>query len=243
MVCTRIVARDPSLRTVIDADLSNGDTLRVMTLTIFPDLSITVKTTEVAPFAPAFGENRMRPVKELIPGVTVGVVSADVEFGSPLAPVFSTPEVEVLESIVRDIGVDGVDLLPVGSVTVAETDHVPSVRVGKSHDVATPTTKEHVFVSFPFVAVIVTVSPFDPPGIENDGVTSFVMLSASDFPVSELGSRSGLTGAAGADESIDSGNVPDAGPVLPAASVIDADTVHVPSVKAGSEQLVTEPAV
>ncbi len=88
-----------------------------------------------------------------------------------------------------------------------------------------------------------TVSPFDPPGNANDGVTSFVLLSESELPVSELGNRSGLAGAVEADESIDKDNVPDAGPLLPAASVTDADTVHVPSVKVGREQLVAEPTV
>lgn len=39
------------------------------------------------------------------------------------------------------------------------------------------------------------------------------------------------------------GNVPVADPVLPAASVTDAESVHVPSVKVGSEQLVAEPTV
>ncbi len=88
-----------------------------------------------------------------------------------------------------------------------------------------------------------TVSPFDPPGNANDGVVSFVRLSESDFPVSELGRRSGLEGVAGADPSIVRDSVPDAGPLLPAASVTDADTVQVPSVKVGSEQLVAEPTV
>lgn len=88
-----------------------------------------------------------------------------------------------------------------------------------------------------------TVSPFDPPGNENDGVTSFVLLSESELPVSELGNRSGLAGAVGADESTDKDNVPVAGPLLPAASVTDADSVHVPSAKAGSEQLVAEPTM
>jgi hypothetical protein len=206
-------------------------------------VSITVKTTAVAPLAPAFGANRIRPVSELFPGVIAGVVSADVEFGSPPVLVLSTPEVDVLESMLRDNGGDAAEAFPAASVTVADTDHVPSVRVGKSQDVATPTTYEHVFVSFPFVAVIVTVSPFDPPGNENDGVTSFVLLSESELPVSEIANRSGLAGAVGADESTDKDKVPVAGPLFPAASVTVADSVHVPSVKVGSEQLVAEPTV
>jgi hypothetical protein len=101
---------------------------------------MTVKTTAAAPFAPAFGANLMRPVSELFPGVIAGVVSARVEVGRPLVFGSSIDEVDVLESIVRDSGADGAEVLPAMSVTVAETDQVPSVRVGKSHEVATPTT-------------------------------------------------------------------------------------------------------
>jgi hypothetical protein len=39
------------------------------------------------------------------------------------------------------------------------------------------------------------------------------------------------------------GNDPVAGPVFPAASVTEADTVHVPSDNVGSEQLVAAPTV
>lgn len=70
MVCTRIDAREPSFFTVRDAERSVGDTRRVIWLTTFPDLSITVKTTEAIPVSPAFGENLMRPLNELIPAVT-----------------------------------------------------------------------------------------------------------------------------------------------------------------------------
>jgi hypothetical protein len=38
VVCARIVESDPSFLTVIDADLSVGFTLLVMTLTIFPEV-------------------------------------------------------------------------------------------------------------------------------------------------------------------------------------------------------------
>ena len=99
------------------------------------------------------------------------------------------------------------------------------------------------FVSPPFVAEIVTVSPFVPAGNVNDGVVSFVRLSESDFPVSELGRRSALDGVAGADPSIVRDSVPVAGPVLPAASVTEAETVHVPSDNVGREQPVATPTV
>ena len=101
----------------------------------------------------------------------------------------------------------------------------------------------HVFVSPPFVAEIVTVSPFVPDGNVNDGVVSFVRLSESDFPVSELGSKSALDGVAGAAPSIVIESDPDAGPVLPAASVMEAETVHVPSDNVGREQPAVTPTV
>ena len=100
-----------------------------------------------------------------------------------------------------------------------------------------------VFVSPPFVAEIVTVSPFVPAGNVNDGVVSFVRLSESDVPVSELGSKSALDDVAGATLSIVIDNDPDADPVLPATSVMEAETVHVPSDNAGSEQPVAAPTV
>ena len=51
----------------------------------------------------------------------------------------------------------------------------------------------------PFVAVIVTRSPEEPP-LDNDivGVVSVVSLSVFDVPVSEAAARSGAPGADGA---------------------------------------------
>jgi hypothetical protein len=100
-----------------------------------------------------------------------------------------------------------------------------------------------VFVSPPFVAEIVTASPFAPAGKVNDGVVSFVRLSESDFPVSELGSKSALDGVAGATLSTVIDNDPDAEPALPAASVMEAETVHVPSDNVGREQPAAAPTV
>lgn len=143
MVCTRIIARDPLLLTVTDADLSDGDTLRVMTLTIFPDLSITVNTTTVAPFAPAFGENRMRPVNELIPGVTVGVVSVAVEVGRLPLPIPSIDagaadaDAALVSIVIVNDALAG-PVLSAASVTDADTVHVPSVKAGSEHLVAEP---------------------------------------------------------------------------------------------------------
>jgi hypothetical protein len=112
-----------------DADVSVGLRRFVMKLTIFPDLSKTVKTTEVAPFAPALGENLIRPVNELLPGVMTGVVSAGVELGRTPALALSTDD-DVFDSIVNESGLVGGPALPATSVTDADTVHVPSVKVG-----------------------------------------------------------------------------------------------------------------
>lgn len=78
------------------------------------------------------------------------------------------------------------------------TDHDPSDNVGKSHDVATPTTYEHVTVVVPLVALIVTRSPFAPPVNDIVGVVSDVELSEFDKPVSDEAAISGTPGVAGA---------------------------------------------
>jgi hypothetical protein len=93
-----------------------------------------------------------------------------------------------------------------------------------------------------FVAVTATVSPSAVPKPEIAGVASFVTLSVDDEPVSEAGNKSGAGGAAGGVEStvIESCCVI---PVLPARSVIEADTDQVPSLSAGRVQLVDTPTV
>ena len=130
------------MRTMTDADVSVGLRRLVMKLTIFPDLSKTVKTTEVAPFAPALGENLIRPVNELLPGVMTGVVSAGVELGRTPALALSTDDDDdddVFDSIVNESGLVGGPALPATSVTDADTVHVPSVKVGNEQLNAKPT--------------------------------------------------------------------------------------------------------
>ena len=127
------------MRTMTDADVSVGLRRFVMKLTIFPDLSKTVKTTEVAPFAPALGENLIRPVNELLPGVMTGVVSAGVELGRTPALALSTDDDDVFDSIVNESGLVGGPALPATSVTDADTVHVPSVKVGNEQLNAEPT--------------------------------------------------------------------------------------------------------
>ncbi len=62
----------------------------------------------------------------------------------------------------------------------------------------------------PLVAVIVTVSPVEPPEAEIVGVVSVVLLSVLELPRSELVARSGIDGAEGAVVSIEIDNSPEA---------------------------------
>jgi len=135
------------------------------------------------------------------------------------------------------------EVLPAGSVNVPDTVHVPSVRSGRSHDVAVPTRYEHVLVIEPFVAVTVAVSPTAPPATDTAGVESRVASSDEETPLSEESSRSTFPGAAGGDVSTVSAVVEAVEPGLPAASTTDADKVQVPSVSAGRSHDVAEPTV
>jgi hypothetical protein len=101
----------------------------------------------------------------------------------------------------------------------------------------------HDTVVVPLVAEMVMVSPLVPPLALKVGVVSLVLLSESDEPVSDAANRSTPDGADGGVVSMLIDNDPVAGPVFPAASVTEADTVHVPSDNVGSEQLVAAPTV
>jgi hypothetical protein len=90
---------------------------------------------------------------------------------------------------------------------------------------------------------MVMVSPFAPPVTPIVGVVSLVLLSVFDAPVSDDVNRSTPDGADGGVVAMVSGNDPVAGPVFPAASVTEADTVHVSSDNVGNEQLVAAPTV
>jgi hypothetical protein len=121
--------------------------------------------------------------------------------------------------------------------------HVPSVSVGRVQFVAEPITYVHDTVVVPLVAEMVMVSPLVPPLALKVGVVSLVLLSESDAPESDDAERSTPDGADGGVVSMLIDNDPVAGPVFPAASVTEADTVHVPSDNVGSEQLVAAPTV
>ena len=140
VVCARMTESDPSFLTVIDADLSVGFTLLVMTLTIFPEVLYTVNTTAVAPCAAACGANRMRPVMEFGPLVICNCVSAIVDDGSPPAPLALVEAALRRVSMVSARAPDAGELFPAASVRVAVTFHTPSVNVGNVQLVAVPMT-------------------------------------------------------------------------------------------------------
>ena len=91
------------------------------------------------------------------------------------------------------------------------------------------------------VAVMVTVSPFDPMSAEIAGVVSLVRLSVLDAPVSDDASRSGAGGAVGLSRSIVmfvAGLESDCSPL---GLVRSAVTDHVPVVRSGRVQDVEVP--
>jgi hypothetical protein len=99
---------------------------------------MTVKTTEAIPVSPAFGENLMRPLNELIPAVTdvrefPGLLLGSPSLLSPLMFALVAPELIVM----GNVPVAG-PLFPAASVTDADSVHVPSVKVGSEQLVAEP---------------------------------------------------------------------------------------------------------
>jgi hypothetical protein len=145
-------------------------------------------------------------------------------------------------SIVIGNAVDDGEMLPAGSVNVDEMFQVPSVSVGSVQFVADPITYVHDTVVVPLVAEIVIVSPLFPPDALKVGVVSLVLLSVSDDPVSDAANKSTPDGADGAVVSTEISR-DCVVPVLPAASVTDAEIVHVPSDSAPRVQLVFAPTV
>ena len=143
-------------------------------------------------------------------------------------------------STVIDNAVDAVDLLPAGSVSVALTFQVPSVKVGNVQFDA-GNTYEHDTVVLPFVAVKVMVSPVEPPLALTVGVLSFVLLSVLEAPVSDALARSRPLGTGGAPESTEIGKVVGEVETFPATSVRFALRFHVPSANVPRSQLVAWP--
>ena len=94
----------------------------------------------------------------------------------------------------------------------------------------------------PSVAVIVAVSPLDPPASDTVGVVSFVTLSESDAPVSLALRRSGTEGD-GAVESIVKLSGDDGGDTFPDGSVMAAVDDQLPGVNVGKSHDVASPIV
>lgn len=135
------------------------------------------------------------------------------------------------------------ETLPAGSVKVPDTRHEPSVSVGNVHELSVPTVYEHDNEVDPLVAVIVAISPVEPPLSDIVGVVSFVVSSVSDAPESDDASKSTSDGFSGADVSTARLSGDAAALVLPASSVTAADTAHVPSVKVGRSHELAVPTV
>jgi hypothetical protein len=144
-------------------------------------------------------------------------------------------------SMVIGNALDDVDVLPDGSVSVAEIFHVPSVSVGSVQFVDVPMTYEHDTVVVPLVAEMVMVSPLVPPDALIVGVVSLVLLSVLDDPESDDASKSTPDGADGGVVSIEMGSALDDVDVLPDGSVRVAETFQFPGVNVGSVQLVADP--
>ncbi len=123
-----------------------------------------------------------------------------------------------------------VDVFPAVSETVADTVHVPSLSVGKSHVDDTDGSYEQERVVAPFVADTVTSAPEIPPPTPIAGVLSEVLLSVDDVPSSDAESRSGVFGELGAVVSITTEVAADAAETLFWTSVRCVVTAHVPEV-------------
>ena len=142
------------------------------------------------------------PGREIVGVVSLVMSSVEDEPVSDAATKSGVSPEGTVESIDNGNAVDAVDLLPAGSVSVALTFQVPSVRVGNVQFDA-GNTYEQLTVSVPFVAVKVMVSSVEPPLALTVGVLSLVLLSVLLVPVSELDARSATPGAEGADVSME----------------------------------------
>jgi hypothetical protein len=114
---------------------------------------------------------------------------ASIKSGIPGAVGATVSIVRLKEELVADV-------FPAASVRVAVTLHTPSDNNGKSQlDTDADATNEHVTVTPSFVALTSTVSPTVRPEKPISGVSSDVMLSVDDLPLSEDASKSGVDNA------------------------------------------------
>ena len=159
--------------------------------------------------------------------VTLSVLDEPVSLDAAMSGAEGAPAAAV--SMVIDNAELAVETLPAGSVKVAIVDQVPSASVGRSHDVA-GRTYEHETVSDPLVAVMVMVSPAEPPDADMVGVLSLVALSVDEDPRSDAVARSTAVGAVGAVVSTVIVSAELAVDAFPAGSVTTEVTDHVPAV-------------
>ena len=116
----------------------------------------------------------------------------------PLAVVEENDEtVGLVVSIVRLNALDAAESIPL-LVCFEVIDHTPSASVPRSQLDCAVAVKVHVTEVEPaFVAVTVTVFPFETLPIEIVGVLSEVTLSEDDEPESDPESKSGVAGVEG----------------------------------------------
>jgi hypothetical protein len=116
----------------------------------------------------------------------------------PLAVVEENDEtVGLVVSIVRLNALDAAESIPL-LVCFEVIDHTPSASVPRSQLDCAVAVKVHVTEVEPaFVAVTVTVFPFETLPIEIVGVLSEVTLSEDDEPESDPESKSGVAGVDG----------------------------------------------
>jgi hypothetical protein len=222
---------DPSVRPESSQDVAEP-TVYEHVFVVEPFVAVTVAVSPVDPP----GTENVGVVSEVTLSLfEVPVSEPDARSGAPGAEV-------AVESTVNGRPELAADWLPAGSVRRDVNVHEPSVRAGRSHDVAEPTTYEQDSVEAPFVAVIVIVSPADPPDPDTLGVVSAVRSSVPELPVSDTGDRSGVPGADGAVVSTDTGSAGPAVDVLPAGSVTFAVIDQLPAVSVGRSHEDAEPA-
>jgi hypothetical protein len=222
---------DPSVRPESSQDVAEP-TVYEHVFVVEPFVAVTVAVSPVDPP----GTENVGVVSEVTLSLfEVPVSEPDARSGAPGAEV-------AVESTVNGRPELAADWLPAGSVRRDVNVHEPSVRTGRSHDVAEPTTYEQDSVEAPFVAVIVIVSPADPPDPDTLGVVSAVRSSVPELPVSDTGDRSGVPGADGAVVSTDTGSAGPAVDVLPAGSVTFAVIDQLPAVSVGRSHEDAEPA-
>jgi hypothetical protein len=155
----------------------------------------------------AFVNTTVSPVSSVTvidaPSATASLIVAVILISEPtpydpLAVVEENEEtVGFVVSIVRLNALDAAESIPL-LVCFEVTDHTPSASVPRSQLVCAVAVKVHVTFAEPaFVAVTVTVLPFETLPTEIVGVLSDVMLSVVDEPESEASARSGVDGVEG----------------------------------------------